>query len=194
MGPFGAQFWRFPGAVVRLDPGKNPPATALAEIYEPPLRGYSPRGMDRTATVWSGRRSRAVIWRASTGASARPPERAHGNRTALSRRLTCIRFPVPSLLELARQGRPRRPTTPGWISSHLWSGQGRAVCNRQRERGPSSAGGRTVWSLRSPPRRASSPRAWMGGLMIRMQAVKGGASGSCMARARRFIWRAAKAW
>src|SRR4051794_27639362 len=32
----------FPGAVVRLDPGENPPATALAEIFEPPLPGYSP--------------------------------------------------------------------------------------------------------------------------------------------------------
>jgi hypothetical protein len=36
----------FPGAIVRLNPGDNPPATALAEIYQPPLPGYSPRGMD----------------------------------------------------------------------------------------------------------------------------------------------------
>jgi hypothetical protein len=43
----------FPGAIVRVDPGSNPPATALTEIYEPPLddpraplHGYSPRGMD----------------------------------------------------------------------------------------------------------------------------------------------------
>ena len=45
----------FPGAVVRLDPGENPPATALAEIYEPPLRGYSPRGMDMdgNGVVWA---------------------------------------------------------------------------------------------------------------------------------------------
>ncbi len=45
----------FPGAIVRLDPGTNPPATALAEIYEPPLPGYSPRGMDIDAdgVVWA---------------------------------------------------------------------------------------------------------------------------------------------
>src|SRR4051812_4721378 len=45
----------FPGAVVRLDPGGNPPATALAEIYEPPLPGYSPRGMDMdgNGVVWA---------------------------------------------------------------------------------------------------------------------------------------------
>jgi hypothetical protein len=52
----------FPGAVVRLDPGKNPPETALAEVYEPPFnnpkasaQGYSPRGMDidRNGVVWA---------------------------------------------------------------------------------------------------------------------------------------------
>jgi hypothetical protein len=52
----------FPGAVVRLVPGSNPPDTALAEVYEPPLdnpkapvHGYSPRGMDidRNGVVWA---------------------------------------------------------------------------------------------------------------------------------------------
>jgi hypothetical protein len=37
----------FPGYVVRLDPTKGDPATtSLAEIYEIPLPGYGPRGMD----------------------------------------------------------------------------------------------------------------------------------------------------
>ncbi len=52
----------FPGAVVRLDPGTNPPETALAEVYEPPfnnpeapVQGYSPRGMDvdRDGVAWA---------------------------------------------------------------------------------------------------------------------------------------------
>jgi len=52
----------FPGAVVRLSPGANPPETALAEVYEPPLnnpkapvQGFSPRGMDvdRNGVVWA---------------------------------------------------------------------------------------------------------------------------------------------
>ena len=45
----------FPGAIVRLNPGENPPATALAEIYEPPIPGYSPRGMDidGNGVVWA---------------------------------------------------------------------------------------------------------------------------------------------
>ncbi len=43
----------FPGGIVRLDPGPNPPETALAEYYEvpwnnpkAPVWGFSPRGMD----------------------------------------------------------------------------------------------------------------------------------------------------
>jgi hypothetical protein len=52
----------FPGAIVRLVPGTNPPETTLAEVYEPPLddpkapvHGYSPRGMDvdRDGVVWA---------------------------------------------------------------------------------------------------------------------------------------------
>jgi hypothetical protein len=46
----------FPGAVIRLVPGSNPPETALAEVYEPPVEkgAYSPRGMDvdRDGVAW----------------------------------------------------------------------------------------------------------------------------------------------
>jgi hypothetical protein len=45
----------FPGYVARLAPGGNPPWTALTEVYEPPLPGYGPRGMDidRHGVVWT---------------------------------------------------------------------------------------------------------------------------------------------
>ena len=52
----------FPGAIVRLVPGLNPPETALAEVYQPPIddpkaamHGYSPRGMDidHNGVVWT---------------------------------------------------------------------------------------------------------------------------------------------
>ena len=50
----------FPGAVVRLNPGANPPETALAEVYEPPVNdakhpGFSPRGgdVDRNGVFWA---------------------------------------------------------------------------------------------------------------------------------------------
>jgi hypothetical protein len=43
----------FPGGIVRVNPGPNPPETALSEYYEVPWNtpkaqvwGYSPRGMD----------------------------------------------------------------------------------------------------------------------------------------------------
>jgi hypothetical protein len=42
------------GAVIRLAPGPNPPATALAEIYNVPLPGFGPRGgdIDSKGVVW----------------------------------------------------------------------------------------------------------------------------------------------
>ena len=52
----------FPGAIIRLVPGANPPATALAEIYQPPwdnpaapVQGFSPRGgdVDRNGVFWA---------------------------------------------------------------------------------------------------------------------------------------------
>jgi len=52
----------YPGAVVRLVPGANPPAPALAEVYELPLKesgdpveGFSPRGgdVDRDGVFWA---------------------------------------------------------------------------------------------------------------------------------------------
>jgi hypothetical protein len=52
----------FPGALVRVDPGPNPPETALSEIYEVPWQnpnvptvGFGLRGMDvdRDGVVWT---------------------------------------------------------------------------------------------------------------------------------------------
>lgn len=51
----------YPGAIVRIDPGSNPPETALTEYYElpindkgDPIEGFSPRGMDmdRHGVAW----------------------------------------------------------------------------------------------------------------------------------------------
>jgi hypothetical protein len=43
-----------PGAVVRLVPGSNPPATALAEVYNVPKPGFGVRGadIDKQGVVW----------------------------------------------------------------------------------------------------------------------------------------------
>src|SRR4029434_276972 len=38
----------YPGAIIRLAPGANPPETALVEIYQPPdEKGFSPRRRHR---------------------------------------------------------------------------------------------------------------------------------------------------
>ncbi len=63
--PIDGSIWgsvlSFPGAVVRVSPGDNPPASALTEIFEVPwnepkatVNGYGPRGMDidRNGVVW----------------------------------------------------------------------------------------------------------------------------------------------
>jgi hypothetical protein len=44
----------YPGSVVRLDPGANPPETALAEIYHVPKPGFGVRGadIDSQGVVW----------------------------------------------------------------------------------------------------------------------------------------------
>jgi hypothetical protein len=51
----------YPGALIRITPGSNPPATALAEIFQPPMQGdnpvegFSPRGgdVDRNGVFWA---------------------------------------------------------------------------------------------------------------------------------------------
>ena len=46
----------YPGAVIRLSPGTNPPETAITEIFEPPVdKGFSPRGgdVDRNGVYWA---------------------------------------------------------------------------------------------------------------------------------------------
>jgi hypothetical protein len=45
----------YPGAIVRIMPGDNPPSTVLAEYYEVPFPGYGPRGgdIDRDGVYWS---------------------------------------------------------------------------------------------------------------------------------------------
>jgi hypothetical protein len=56
--PLDGSIWgsslRHPGYIIRLDPGMDPPDTALAEVYKVPMPGYGIRGMDidRNGVVW----------------------------------------------------------------------------------------------------------------------------------------------
>ena len=95
----------FPGYVVRVDPGSDPARTALAEIYEPPLPGYGPRGfdIDRNGIAWvplaSGHmgkfdRSKCKVLRG--------PETATGRHCPEG--WTLYPFPGPQLQGLAETG------------------------------------------------------------------------------------------
>ena len=62
---WGAETGPFPGRLVRVDRGDNPPATCVAEVYEPPSSentdvdpsqtGFAPRGIDvdRNGVIWT---------------------------------------------------------------------------------------------------------------------------------------------
>ena len=62
---WASQTGPFPGRIVRLDPGDNPPETCMAEVYEPPsienpdidpaTTGHAPRGIDidRNGVIWT---------------------------------------------------------------------------------------------------------------------------------------------
>lgn len=52
---WGSNAFRYPGSITRLLPGEDPPQTALAEIYVPPLPGFGIRGadIDKNGVVWT---------------------------------------------------------------------------------------------------------------------------------------------
>jgi len=52
---WGSNAFRYPGSITRLLPGDNPPQTALAEVYYPPLPGFGVRGadIDKNGVVWT---------------------------------------------------------------------------------------------------------------------------------------------
>ena len=108
-----------PGSVVRVDPGANPPATALAEIYEVPLPGYSPRGMDidSKGVVWARARERPSRQLRSPQVQG-PAQRSERDRQALPGGLDALSV-AGTAVRQRRRGRQRRnaATTPGSTST-----------------------------------------------------------------------------
>jgi streptogramin lyase len=51
----------FPGHIVRVDPGSNPPETCITEVYQVPDPGFDPRGIDIDST--------GIVWTALAGSS-----------------------------------------------------------------------------------------------------------------------------
>ena len=95
----------FPGYIVRVDPGANPSETALAEIYEPPMPGYGPRGfdIDRNGIAWvplsSGHMGR---FDRSKCKVLRGPETATGRHCPEG--WTLYPFPGPQMKDVADSG------------------------------------------------------------------------------------------
>jgi hypothetical protein len=52
---WGSNAFRYPGSITRLLPGENPPQSALAEVYYPPLPGFGIRGadIDKNGVIWT---------------------------------------------------------------------------------------------------------------------------------------------
>jgi hypothetical protein len=117
----------FPGAIVRLDPGPNPPQTALAEVYNVPLPGFGPRGgdIDRNGVVWVslGSGHLGEFDRRKCQAPLNGPEAAMGDHCAEG--WTFHRYPGP--------GFPEQPEVSAessyysWVDQHNVAGLGENV-------------------------------------------------------------------
>ena len=113
----------YPGSVVRVNPGPNPSETALAEIYEVPLPGFSPRGgdIDSQGVMWSALASGHL------GAFDRSKCKGPLNGpTATGKHCpegwTLYPLPGPQLGGVTENsGRGERPTTPGSTSMTRWA-------------------------------------------------------------------------
>jgi hypothetical protein len=63
--PVDSSVWgaseEFPGFIVRVDPGSNPPESCITEVYKVPDPGFDPRGIDID--------SKGIVWTALAGSS-----------------------------------------------------------------------------------------------------------------------------
>jgi hypothetical protein len=63
--PVDSSVWgaseQFPGFIVRVDPGTNPPESCITEVYKVPDPGFDPRGIDID--------SQGIVWTALAGSS-----------------------------------------------------------------------------------------------------------------------------
>ena len=113
----------YPGAVVRVNPGPNPPETTLTEVYNVPLPGFGARGadIDRNGVVWvslgSGHLG-AFDRRKCTGPLNGPT--ATGNHCPEG--WTFHRYPGPGFVGLPEQS--AESSYYSWVDQHDTSGLG----------------------------------------------------------------------
>ncbi len=117
----------FPGAIVRLDPGDNPPATALSEVYNVPLPGYGPRGadIDLQGRVWVslGSGHLGEFDRRKCQAPLSGPEAAMGNHCPEG--WTFHRYPGPGFPESPELS--AESSYYSWVDQHNVTGLGEDV-------------------------------------------------------------------
>ena len=115
----------YPGYIARLDLGKNPPATAMTEIYSPPAPGYSPRGMDidSNGVVWAPLASghMASFDRRKCKGKLNGPEAATGKLCPEGWTLTA--FPGPQFAGVTESG-SAEASYYTWVDQHNTSGLG----------------------------------------------------------------------
>ena len=187
----------FPGRLVRLDRGDNPPETCIAEVYEPPSvenpsvdpaqTGHAPRGVDvdRNGVIWtalSGSGHMASFDRSR----CRVAERAGRHRPALSRRAgPCIRLPDPRCRESPTPAAPTITTTTGSTSSAPWGSARTSPSPPDRDRTrcwrscPTPGSGS---SCGSPIRLVSSPAGSTAASTMPTRAGRGAGSGPTTGR------------
>ena len=110
------------GAVVRLAPGANPPATAIAEIYNVPLPGFGPRGgdIDSKGVVWVSLASGHLgsFDRRKCKGPLNGPN-ATGNQCPEG--WSFYQYPGPGFAGIGAEQRRRPAITPGSISTTRWA-------------------------------------------------------------------------
>ncbi len=113
----------YPGSVVRIDPGPNPPETALAEVYNVPLPGFGIRGadIDRNGVIWGSLASGhlAAFDRSKCEGPLNGPE-ATGDHCPEG--WTLYRYPGPGFPELPEYS--IESSYYSWVDQHNTSGLG----------------------------------------------------------------------
>ena len=168
-----------PGYVVRLNPGPNPSETALAEIYEPPLPGYGPRGgdIDRNGVFWASLASGhlASFDRSKCKGSLNGPN-ATGKHCPEG--WTLHRLPGPQFRDVPDDG-SAESSYYTWVDWFDTFGLGRnvpiATGNMNDSLWPSRTASSSICVC--PIRSASSPNGWKGVSTMRMPAGRVGHCG-----------------
>ncbi len=116
----------YPGSVVRIELGSNPPETALAEVYNVPLPGFGIRGadIDRNGVVWGslGSGHLSEFDRSKCKGPLNGPE-ATGDHCPEG--WTLHRYPGPGFPEMPEYSIESSYYT--WVDQHNTSGLGENV-------------------------------------------------------------------